>query len=168
MVTALEWSWWDGWSPPRDQCHQQLHGRQKAAHQQGWGPHSTDLLVGQDRTAWTHTPQHACWDEGRDSELISHHKITEEKPTCWGNTSVPTSPLGAMEKERGPASDSRRIWKHSQNQTVREPGDMWREPAESAASNSANPLSVCVSKCFTKSRPQGVCRDGPHGSWDTC
>jgi len=40
--------------------------------------------TGQDGVVWTHMPQHAltCWDEQRDSELISHHKIREERPTC--------------------------------------------------------------------------------------
>jgi len=58
---------------------------------------------------------------------------------------VPASLLGASQKERGPAFDGASILKHSQSQTVREPGDMWSKPAESAASNSANPLSMCLS-----------------------
>lgn len=35
-VTALEWSPWDGWSPPREQCHWQAHDRQKAGDHALW------------------------------------------------------------------------------------------------------------------------------------
>lgn len=35
-VTALEWSPWDGWSPPEEQWHYQAHGRQKVGDHALW------------------------------------------------------------------------------------------------------------------------------------